>query len=101
MLYFCLSYVSNETQNTNFQEGLSGFCIGHWPLLYLSSTYMVLLTWTLFSVCLSMGVECSETGNQKLDKFDKVRFLSVIFDDNLNWEPQIQYVNKNLKYTLS
>ena len=28
-------------------------------------------------------------GNQKLKKLDKVKFLGVIIDDNLNWEPHI------------
>ena len=53
--------------NTKYKFSRRIVRVLYWPLFYLSSTYMVLLTWTLFSVCLSMGVECSETGNQKLE----------------------------------
>ena len=30
--------------------------------------------------------------NQKLKKVDKVKFLGIIIDDNLNWEPHVQHL---------
>ena len=30
--------------------------------------------------------------NQKLKKVDKVKFLGIIVDDKLNWEPHIEHL---------
>ncbi len=39
-------------------------------------------------------------GNQKLKKVDKVKFLGVIIDDKLNWEPHVQHMIKKLNSSI-
>ncbi len=39
-------------------------------------------------------------GNKKLKKLDKVKFLGVIIDDNLNWEPHIQHMITKLNSSI-
>ena len=39
-------------------------------------------------------------GNQKLKKVDQVKFLGVIIDDNLNWEPHIQHLTQKLNLSI-
>ena len=39
-------------------------------------------------------------GNQKLKKVDQVKFLGVIIDDNLNWEPHIHHLRQKLNSSI-
>ena len=39
-------------------------------------------------------------GEHKLQKVDKVKFLGVIIDDKLNWEPQIENLRKKLNSSM-
>ena len=39
-------------------------------------------------------------GEHKLKKVDKVKFLGVIIDDKLNWEPQIENLTKKLNLSM-
>ena len=39
-------------------------------------------------------------GNQKLKKVDQVKFLGVIIDEDLKWEPHIQHLTQKLKSAL-
>ena len=39
-------------------------------------------------------------GTQKLKKVDKVKFLGVIIDENLNWEPHIQHLTQKLNSSI-
>ena len=39
-------------------------------------------------------------GNQKLKKVDKVKFLGIIIDDKLNWEPHIDHLAQKLKSSI-
>ena len=41
-----------------------------------------------------------QIGNQKLKKVDQVKFLGIIIDDNLNWEPHIQNLTTKLKLSI-
>ena len=36
-------------------------------------------------------------GNKEMKKVDKVKFLGIIIDNNLNWEPRIQHMTQKLK----
>ena len=39
-------------------------------------------------------------GNQKLKKVDEVKFLGIIFDDKLNWEPNIDHLAQKLNSSI-
>ena len=39
-------------------------------------------------------------GSHKLKKVDKVKFLGVIIDDKLNWEPQIDHITQKLNSSI-
>ena len=39
-------------------------------------------------------------GNQKLKKVDKIKFLGVIIDDNLNWEEHVDHLIKKLNSSI-
>ena len=39
-------------------------------------------------------------GNHKLKKVDKVKFLGVIIDDKLNWEPHVQHLKEKLNASI-
>ena len=39
-------------------------------------------------------------GNKKLKKVDKVKFLGVIIDNNLNWEPHVDHLTKKLNSSI-
>ena len=39
-------------------------------------------------------------GNQKLKKVDQVKFLGVIIDEDLKWEPHVQHLSQKLKSAL-
>ena len=39
-------------------------------------------------------------GNQKLKKVDQVKFLGVIIDDKLNWEPHIHHLTQKLNLSI-
>ena len=39
-------------------------------------------------------------GNQKLKKVDKVKFLGVIIDEDLKWEPHVEHLTQKLKSAL-
>ena len=39
-------------------------------------------------------------GNEKLKKVDKVKFLGVIIDENLNWEEQVDHMIKKLNSSI-
>ena len=39
-------------------------------------------------------------GNQKLKKVDQVKFLGVIIDEYLKWEPHVQHLTQKLKPAL-
>ena len=39
-------------------------------------------------------------GNTKLKKVDKVKFLGVIIDENLSWEPHIEHLTKKLNSSI-
>ena len=41
-----------------------------------------------------------QLGNQKLKKVDQVKFLGVIIDDNLNWEPHIHHLRQKLNSSI-
>ena len=38
--------------------------------------------------------------NKKLQKVDKIKFLGVVIDESLNWEPQIEHVATKLKSSI-
>ena len=44
---------------------------------------------------------CLKLGNTPLNRVDKVKFLGVIIDDELSWEPQIQYVKEKLHASIN
>ena len=39
-------------------------------------------------------------GNKKLKKVDKVKFLGVIIDNKLNWEPHVDHLTKKLNSSI-
>ena len=39
---------------------------------------------------------CITIAGLKIKKVDKVKFLGIIIDDNLNWEPHIQHLSEKL-----
>ena len=39
-------------------------------------------------------------GNKKLKKVDKVKFLDVIIDNKLNWEPHVDHLTKKLNSSI-
>ena len=46
---------------------------------------------TCARVCEYGNENVIKIGNQKLKKVDKVKFLGIIINDKLNWEPHIAY----------
>ena len=38
--------------------------------------------------------------DQKLQKVDQVKFLGVVIDEDLKWEPHVQHLTKKLKSVL-
>ena len=39
-------------------------------------------------------------GNRKLKKVDKVKFIGIIIDDKLNWEPHIDHLAQKLNSSI-
>ena len=39
-------------------------------------------------------------GDQKLKKVDQVKFLGVVIDEDLKWEPHVQHLTQKLKSAL-
>ena len=47
------------------------------------------------------GTECVlKIADHKLKKVDKVKFLGVIIDEKLNWEPQIEHITEKLNSSI-
>ena len=46
------------------------------------------------------SVNVLKLGNQKLKKVDKVKFLGVIIDENLNWEEHVDHMIKKLNSSI-
>ena len=55
---------------------------------------------TCARVCEYGNENVIKIGNQKLKKVDKVKFLGIIIDDKLNWEPHIDHLAQNLKSSI-
>ena len=47
---------------------------------------------TCSRVCECGNENVIKIGNQKLKKVDQVKFLGIIIDDKLNWEPHIDHL---------
>ena len=55
---------------------------------------------TCARVCEYGNENIIKIGNQKLKKVDKVKFLGIIIDDKLNWEPHIDHLAQKLKSSI-
>ena len=55
---------------------------------------------TCARVCEYGNKNVIKIGNQKLKKVDKVKFLCIIIDDKLNWEPHIDHLAQKVNSSI-